>query len=294
MSTKNPLNKFFKLYQVDYWLYKQSMLKFYLDSYDELKENSQELIKKVDDVDYINMLKLEIHFTYFQMIEALFELIFAVETAYEKKNDEGLWFYLSFSDWGNNYDRIKKISNRNEKILYKKVETDNQMSFIQYVFQFVYDSDLDSTLMEKQIDNIRESLIVFARDFSDRNDYNAYKHSLRLYHSPMKMAVAKEGTKNFEILGQTENAISFLEKDKDGTIYETSKGFDPSRDYNMSLLIDLLIKNIINTRRYFYLKEKRSIYSFVNTDISSINNSSGTFIKASFPILKMKKPEVNH
>lgn len=192
------------------------------------------------------------------------------------------------------YKRIEKISNRSERLLYKQIGTDNQLSFLQYVFQFIYDSELDQASMEKQIDNIRDSLIVFAKDFSDRNDYNAYKHSLRLYHSPLKMGVAKEGTANFNIIGQTENAISFLEKDKDGTIFETSKGFDPDRDYNMSMLIDVLIKNIINTRRNFYLKEKKPIFSFLNTDISSINKSSGTLIKVSFPILKMKKPKNDH
>ena len=102
MSTINPLSKFFKLYQVDYWLYKQSMLKGYLDSYDEFKKNFQRLVNEVEDIDYKNMLKLEIHFTYFQMVEALFELIFAIEAAYEKKNDVGLWYYLSFSDWREN------------------------------------------------------------------------------------------------------------------------------------------------------------------------------------------------
>lgn len=294
MSTNSPLSKFFKLYQVDYWLYKQSMLKGYLDSYDELKEDFQRLVKKVDDVDYINMLKLEIHFTYFQMIEALFELIFAVETAYEKKDDQSLWFYLSFSDWRKNLRRIENISNRNESILYKQVGKDNQRSFLQYIFQFIYDPVLDPALNEKQIDNMRSSLIIFAKDFSDRNEYNAYKHSLRLYHSPMKMAIAREGTTNFEILGQTDNAISFLEKDKDGIIYETSKGFDPERDYNMSLLIDILIKNIINTRRSYYLNEDMPYYSFVELDLSSINISKGSFIKTSFPILKLKKPESDH
>ena len=88
---------FYSHYDLDYWLYKINHLKDYHDKYDDLKKifnnNNNNNISKMDGEKYKMMLRTELHFTYYQMIEALFELIFAV---IEYENE--LWLALTFSN----------------------------------------------------------------------------------------------------------------------------------------------------------------------------------------------------
>ncbi len=55
--------------------------------------------------------------------------------------------------------------------------------------------------MKTNLDVIKNALVLFAKDFSDRDDYNAYKQSLRLYQTPVRVGIAPEGSGNYQMLG---------------------------------------------------------------------------------------------
>jgi len=106
IDTDKILLDFYKFYPSDHWKYKATMLKNILEKYEEVEDILNLGIIDVIEEDYKKMLKVEIHFTYFHMVEALFELIFALE----KLDDKKLWLYLSISRGDQLKERIPKIA----------------------------------------------------------------------------------------------------------------------------------------------------------------------------------------
>ena len=97
--------EFYLNYQIDYWSYKIAMLKNVFDNFHEVKNTIYKGLTDTNDEDFLLMIKTDLHFLYFQVIEALFELIFALE----KGDERYIWFHMSFPD-GNHYNRIKSIA----------------------------------------------------------------------------------------------------------------------------------------------------------------------------------------
>ncbi|MBA7549602.1 hypothetical protein ES705_42092 [subsurface metagenome] len=227
-------------------------------------------------------LKAEIHFTYFQIIEALFELIFALEN----RKDKLLWFYISFSPYKKNFRRIGKVASGITDFLFKDVDLPfgKVIPLIQYIFYFGAFFPISDTDMKNNLEMIKRILILFAKDFSDRNEYNAYKHSLRFYHSPIWLEFGEilNGDKTKPILNMNaEDSFTFLCKNQDGNIDLRTKAFDPNRDYKMIALCHNLIQNVINLRKrsFFTPNEKAKACMFNKLDLISINKRKDTFIE---------------
>jgi len=242
-------------------------------------------------------MRTEIHFLYFQMIETLFEIIFAVS----ESDNRDLWVALTFSDFRNNYKKVAELNDHSEIFVEKmKAEIEGkQMEILalRWIFYFIYPSKLTDEEWNKNLENIKLLLLSFARDFSDRGEYNAYKHSLRFYNSSFSMAIGLTGSKQMHSLGSSEDCITFLEeqkkKDSDGKlqatgqIMRTQKPFDFQRDYERCILIYAMIKNIIYTRKYTILNELRgqnfTMANFVNLDVYKTIFSKGV-TKSSFTV----------
>lgn len=285
---KDLFKNFYKKYHIDHWLYKLNYLKYSLDNFDQIKSNIYENLNDTKDEDCILMLKTEMHFTYFQIIETLFEMVLALN----EDNDLFLWLNLSItksSKIKKHMAIIQKIANNDfSDIDKKRIVTstkDNskiEIPFLQYVFFFgqapipeISDEDLIINL-----NKIQEALTIFAKDFSDRNEYNAFKHTHRLYYSKNVLKIAPKGTNNFKTFGKTENAFNFIEKIK-GKIQLTTKSFDPDRDYNLSILANNMLTNIIVLRRLYYHKIQAAFYGFHNIDLKETAKIKSTLSKFS-------------
>ncbi len=278
----NELLEFYRKYPIDHWIYKVIILKNVIDNYDSVKELLLKDLKDVVDEDCINVLKAEIHFTYFQMVEALFELIFALE----KKKDKLLWLFLTISPFRMNFRRITKIAKGNTDFLDKRMElpSGKKISLIQYIFYFGADFPISGTEMKSNLENIKEFLILIAKDFSDRRVYNSYKHSLRFYQSPAGIELGEildEDKINPILKVAAEDTFSFLFKNKEGNVELRIKAFDYERDINMINFSHNLIQNIINLRkRYFFTrKEKAKAWMFNKIDLEKLNESKYNLIE---------------
>jgi hypothetical protein len=285
--------EFFSTYDEDYYLHKIFLLKNCHDQYDTLKEHLNKDLEDVDHDKYKKMLRTEIHFLYFQMIETLFEIIFAI-TSHDNRD---LWIALSFSGdsqtnfYSDAYRKIKDFSKDNLTdpnfnsevstiILNKKVD----IPLLRWVFYFHYPTTLSDAEWDINIKNIYYLLKMFAKDFSDRGDYNAFKHSLRFYNSPFNMGISLTGSDEQIVIGSSGDSITYLEekKNKDNGehyIYTTTKPFDFERDFICCLIINDMILNIIRTRKYSFLKELNgksfSFNTFVDVDIKELFPKTG-------------------
>ncbi|KKL48560.1 hypothetical protein LCGC14_2324290 [marine sediment metagenome] len=273
------LLEFYKSYPVNHWCEKLALLKNYIDNYDSVKETLQKGLMDVDDEKYIKMLKAEIHFTYFQMIEALFELIFAVE----KRDDKNLWYYLSFSSWKKNYKRIETIAKGNTSFLHNLIDIGNnqKIQFIIYVFYFSLNPHITESEMKKNLEVIENAIRYFARDFNDREEYNAYKHTLRFFQSPVKLTFYNEETRVAFYQSRAENTFTILEKDEKKQLISVTKAFNPDRDFDMGMICYQLILNIIITRKLYFFKSKEPepIHYFHKYDLLTINSPKDNLIR---------------
>lgn len=70
---------------------------------------------------------------------------------------------------------------------------------------------VEKDIYDKNIEIINSLLIEFAKEFSDRNEYNAYKHSLRLLHTHPKSRFESKD-KKLSLEFESEDGFIYLEK----------------------------------------------------------------------------------
>jgi len=299
----NLQKEFYRMYDPDYWLYRIMLLKNSHDDFDQLKssltKNTEETIGK----DFQRVIRTELHFLYFQMVETLFEIIFAVS----RHDNKDLWVALTFSNdrntpfYSETYREIAGLNDFSKIFTEKiKIEIDGkriEIPLLRWIFYFIYPTKLKDDEWKKNLENIKKLLLIFARDFTDRGEYNAYKHSLRFYNAPFSMAIGLTGSNKMHSLGSSEDCITFLEEQKKknesgemmstGRILRTQKPFDFQRDYDLCILIYAMIKNIIYTRKYTLLNELHgqnfTMANFVDLDTYKAAFSK-TVTKASFTV----------
>ena len=285
--------EFYKTYDPDYWLYKISLLKNCHDNFDSIKDTLNDDLSDVVDANYKRALRTEMHFLYFQMVETLFEIIFAVS----KHDNRNLWLALTFSNWKDNYNEIVKLS-ETSYLFTNKIKTtisgnEVEIPLLRWIFYFVYPSKMTEDEWKNNLDKIKRLLLLFAKDFSDRGEYNAYKHSLRFYNSSFAMSIGLTGSQQMHTIGVSNDSITYLEeqrKEQKGTgrILRTTKPFDFERDCNCCLVIYSMIKNIISTRKYSILTELHGksfdFSTFSDIDINKVAIPKTGVTKSSFTV----------
>ncbi len=301
--------EFYRTYNPGYWLYKIHLLKNSHDNYESINDALKTNLSEVEDDAYKRMLRTELHFLYFQMVETLFEIIFALSRPGFDNRD--LWIALTFSSdrqtvfYSDSYKKIKEFSEGKLKDpdLSGKVITEIQggkveMPLLQWIFYFVYPLKMTENEKAKNLENIKNLLHVFAEDFTDRGEYNAYKHSLRFYNAPVSMSIMSPKSQAKLMLGKSNDAITYLEeynkKDKTGKtqancqIARTTKPFNFERDYRCCMTINELIKNIINTRKYSFLDELHGkdfqFTTFLDINVPQLEDKKTGIIKSSFTV----------
>lgn len=271
-------NDFFKNYNIDYWLYKICILKECHDNSDKIFNIVTKDLIDADIEDFKKSLRLELHFLYFHLIETLFTLYFTVckfptnelwlALAFSKDRDT--YFYLDIYNMIKEFTEGKLLDIDPSKIVKMKFSgKEEKMTLLKFAFYFLHLENYSEDERIKNYDNIKKMLSMFAKDFTDRAEYNAYKHSLKMYHSIFKLTFGGKS------LGQSKDAINVLERQvekKDNGIKKTErvvitiKPFNFERDYKCCMFITQLIHNIINSRKHVLLKElhgkKFNLYYF--------------------------------
>ena len=278
----DELLRFYKSYFIDYWEVKYKLLKYEIDNFETQKERLSEINGLDTILDYekkcLSIYKLDLHFMKFQIIESLFSFIFALE----KRDDKFLWYNLSFPrcDYIKNYpyDRISELNNHWKMKNYLDNMEDGLPSLWEHLFFFKVDItqiDKDFNLISENICNI---LVKLAWQLKDRDDYNAYKHSLRCLHFSNTYMSISTNNKNWIPAGFAKNSLNILDSNvKDGNtwINIVSKSFSIKED---SFFIEKsleMMKNIMNTRiSHFFNEELEEIHYFENIECEFHNEYS--------------------
>lgn len=269
-------DEFYRAYEPDYWLYKIALLSNAHKDFDKAKPILTDDLTDVNVDDFKRMLRTEMHFLYFQMVETLFEIIFAIS----RHDNRNLWAALTFSNekdtdfYSNAYAEIRSLAlGKMQSFLFQNITTtiDGKLikiPLVRWLFYFIYPSKMSDDEWLKNLESIRRTLTVFAQDFSERGEYNAYKHSLRFYNTSFSLAISSINMQQVKVahtLGQSTDSIIYLEEhDRNNPnattegrrrIARTIKPFDFERDTRCCLIIHSLIKNMIYTRKFSLLKD---------------------------------------
>jgi len=273
MIEKEP-EIFYKLYPYDFWQNKANMLKSKIDKKSGASDDVGIFGQGSDQKRYQRMLMYELHFTYFQQVEALFELLFALQN----KDDKHIWLYLSNSNWQENFKKIKKIG-------YGELDLDSQIvelkngetrSFLEWAFYAGISHKMSKENLQNTLTKAKRLLQQAAKDFVDRQSYNAYKHGLRIL--PLLESDNLKDDLITEVIGENDfsNSFTYLDFKKDGSGFsEISVSYNPEQDIERIKFMSLLMVNLIRNRRSQFYKEEVNVFTaFTKLDpVDHINES---------------------
>ncbi|HUI29717.1 MAG TPA: hypothetical protein VLX91_05835 [Candidatus Acidoferrales bacterium] len=265
--------EFFSGYLIDHFLYKQYTLFNALEKLPELKSKILDGLVEINEAEYAKTLRLEIRATYFQAIETLFELIFSLEPRSNVIDNRQVWYFLSTSRWRENYKRIESIAASDTAFLDQEINANENLKvpFIQYLFYFGVTNPSMQDAVRRSLNPIKKFLIEFAKEFSDRDEYNAFKHSLRILPTLQKVEFGTSESEKPVMALDMSNSMTYLVEEGESISFRT-KPLDTLRDMRMGLVCSYLISNIVRSRRvHFTKKPEGHLHTFSDETFPSAN-----------------------
>lgn len=247
------------------------------------------------------VLNTEIHQSYFHSVETLFELVFALLPDNEELTDNQILYRLANSDWKKNFNTIRRISkDKNELNFLDEIISlsDNiQISKGHYIFYFgLYGkSKTQPELLNAipiSLENIKSGLFILAKDFTNRDLYNSYKHGLRLIPALKNVFLLDRETMQEIVKFDLGNSITYMTvNEKDKSIKYTTKNYDIWRDIELSKFTIGLISNIINLRRASLRlgEEQFPIHTYPTDNFDVVDKGTNDLKEFSFMIKQNTK-----
>lgn len=276
MSPPYKYLEFYKKYNLSYWGSKIALLHNSYEHYDTIKETLTDKMEVPDHEKFKQMLKIELHFFYYQIAEALFELIFALD----KRDEKYIWETISFSGY-ETYEKIQAISDGDDHIFNKTLKAIHknnpekilEIPFLKWVFFHNLDFSKVNSDLNTNLNKIKELLKIIADDFSIREEYNAFKHSLRFICDKPYGAIKEVNDDKILELSAKEG-FGFLVKSKIDKnkvkVEEVIKSFSIEKDFKLCIYCSWLIHNIIACRRSFYFNTEDEIIFFDTIPLDKI------------------------
>ena len=258
---------FYDAYLKDYHQTKAIYLKKILD---ELPRFEKEFFGKELNTElrgnFRKTLKADLRQTYFHSIETFFELFFALNPRDKKVlDDEFILFSLTNSNWSNNYKEIEKIS-KNPTLL---DFMDERIEFLGYdisighylFYMGIFSKEKFSTEVfeeiNQSIDAIKYGIEILSNDFTKKEEYNAYKHGLRIIPASKKIMIADPKSMKSVKEWDLSDSMSFYLKTKNpDELTVVTRLFDSDRDYLMTCFCSNLIGNLISFRQVAFDRNK--------------------------------------
>ena len=294
----NDYKSFYSNYLKNYHIVKANYLNTLIENHADLNKE----LKAVDefwDVSHNSkfILLAEMRQNYFHAIETVFELLFALLPTKDKIPDNRLLLKsLVKSDWRKN-QRERAIAAGKKKLnfLYdSSVEINNfKVQVGHYLFYNGTYSNAKFDLeyygkVENSLKAIEKGLIKLAIDFTKNDEYNAYKHGIRIFPNFDKMSIldakSMAPVATFDL---SESMSYYLYDNKNKKASVKTKVLDFQRDFRMTEFCSRLIYNIIALREVVNSDVKKdkgqiAIYLFKDSDISDAAKQNVTIQDLTF------------
>lgn len=219
---------------------------------------------KEDRDAYKMILKSDLRQAYFHSIETFFEILFSLDpTDKETFEDEYILFNITNSNQRKTFERIQRISTDESELSFLDKETTFQNINItvgHYLFYFgIFPNEkLKSEIFDEiksSLDAIKYGIRIIAKDFSDREEYNSYKHGLRIIPALKQFMIAQADTMEIKMSWDLSESMSFYFRTKNpDELKMITKLFDTDRDFQMTFFCSNLIFNMVYYRRVAFYK----------------------------------------
>lgn len=251
---------FYQTYLKDFHRIKVTYLKKILDNLPQYEQDffGKDLTEE-ERKDFSFTLMSDLRQTYFHSIETFFDLFFALNPrGKEQYDDEYVLFRLTNSNWTDTYTQIKEIAKNetaldflDEKIIFSGFE----ITIGQYIFYMGFFSDKKFSPeffkdIFDSIDAIKYGMRILASDFINREEYNAYKHGLRIIPASKSFMLADAETSEIKMKWDLSKSMSFYLKTRNpNELTVVTKLFDIERDYSMTSFCHNLIYHMVYYRQ---------------------------------------------
>jgi len=279
---------FYKTYLHDYHKFKSILLKSVLDNSSKFEfEIFGETLEKEDSEAFKKTLKSDLRQTYIHSIETFFEIFFTLAPSEKLEFDDlNVLFNLTNSKWQINYEKIKKIASGEMSLDFLTNKIDfhgNEITIGHYLFYYgLFENKGIPELFDKvaqSIEAIKHGIKIIAKDFTDRDEYNSYKHGLRIIPAMSELMLIDPNTKEVNLKWDLNDSMSFFCKTQnEHEVKIKTKVFDSNRDFHLINFCSNMISNMICTRKVsFYKKdfvekkEKIAIGFFGKEEIDDCN-----------------------
>lgn len=257
---KNFYNSYLKEYHEVRAIYLKNILSKTSEINSIIKDNELESqgvkIPLTNNTKFI--IQADLRQNYFHSIESFFEFFFAFLPKKGKVPDNrNILRSLVKSNWSQNYKKIEYIANGKLKLnlLDEMIDFfDNNVSVGHYLFyagtfsKEKFNEDYQNAV-KKSVESIKKIIKILAVDFSKRDEYNAYKHTMRVFPSFNSFHILNANTLKEEINFDLSNSASYqIYNDKENETIVKTKLFDPERDFKMTRICSRLIYNMIELR----------------------------------------------
>lgn len=250
---------FYSSYAVDYHIYKVASLESILNDCQRFKEQFLESVISGTDVGrFERFIKSEIRITCFHAIETLFELIFALEPKEGVLQDQVLLKSLATANFTKNYQRITTISNDLSALDFLDATVSSEPNSPLWAYLFYYGVSLSGSESDTEMaaanswTAIKSFLSAIASLFSNRDEYNAYKHGLRILNTVTEFSIATAFDPNPVVEDMSDTMSYFtVEKEEKKPVAELVNivEFHTDTDIEIIKTCSMLMSNIIGRRR---------------------------------------------
>ena len=257
---------FYNRFQINYYDYKVESFKYLLENYASLKLN--EKIIEYSDSDYLTAIKSDIRQTLFHAIETVFEIFLALcpdENGNETQNiiekiTSSKLPYAKISKFGKSIDSLSFLDS-------KVTLSDKSKSILgEHIFYPGIRKKEFQKKIKISVKAIKYGLHVLAKEFSDRREYNSYKHGLRIIPAFKNFSIFDPENKDRQLNWNLDNTMSFYSYNSKNLEdnYHT-KSFDSNRDLKIITFCSFLLWNMIKIRDHIInkSKEKKGFQAFL-------------------------------
>ncbi|MCD2424939.1 hypothetical protein LQ567_19300 [Niabella pedocola] len=210
-------------------------------------------------------LKTDLRQNYFHCIETFFELFFALAPEGAPTfQDTNILFNLTNSRWNDNYKKISAIADGSFRLdfLDNEVQGNPGITVGHYLFYYgtfnfeKFNTDYKNRV-HASVQAIKHGLKLLAFDFSNRDEYNSYKHGLRIIPTISELIFARVDNPEIVLKFDLTDSLSYLIKQKnEDEIISKTVPMDSKRDFEMTRFCSNLIANITYLRKITLEKDK--------------------------------------
>lgn len=256
---------FYRTYLHDYHKFKSIMLKSVLENPAKFEiDFFGETLEKEDSEAFIKSLKSDIRQTYIHSIETFFEIFFALDPSKNLKFDDlNILFNLTNSNWNENYKKIEKIASGEMSLDFLTDPINfkgNKISVGQYLFYYglINIKSIPNFLekIEESVKALQHGIKIIAKDFMDRDEYNSYKHGLRIIPALSELMLADPKTREVRLKWDLNDSMSFFCKTKrKNDVKIKTKVFDTERNFQLTRFCSNMISNMISMRKVSFYND---------------------------------------